>query len=197
MQDNLYSRFVNWSKILLPLAALALLSTVFLLARGGETGTTIPMAELEAIAREPRISAPRFAGITDDGSAIAVSAELMRPDPAASETFIIETIRATVDSPNGGRIEMTAGAGVIDGQARTVELSALARLTTSTGYMMETAGLRAELDSGRIASLGPLEVRAPYGQLTAGRLVIFTEPDGMGQQMVFNDGVRLLYQPQP
>src|SRR5690554_4812329 len=107
MKDNLYSSFVNWSKILLPLAALALLSTVFLLARGDETQTAIPVAELEAIAREPRISAPRFAGTAEDGSAIAVSAEVMRPDPGNPEAFIIETIRATVDSPDGSRIELT------------------------------------------------------------------------------------------
>lgn len=197
MQDNLYSRFVNWSKILLPLAALALLSTVFLLARGDEAETDIPIAELEAIAREPRISAPRFAGTTEDGSAIAVSAGLIRPDADNPEAFIIEEIRATVDSPDGSRIEMTSGAGVIDGRARTVELSALVRLTTSSGYMMETTGLLAQMDSGQIASLGALEVRAPFGQISAGRLTISTDPAGLGQRMVFNDGVRLLYQPQP
>jgi len=197
MKDNLYSIFVNWSKIMLPLAALALLSTVFLLARGGKMDTTIPLAELEAIAREPRISAPRFAGTAEDGSAIAVSAELMRPDPASPERFFIESIRATVDAPDGSRIEMTSGSGVIDGRARTVELSALVRLATSDGYMMETAGLRAQMDSGQIASLGPLEVRTPFGQLTAGRLIISTDPGGLGQQMVFNEGVRLLYHPQP
>ena len=58
--DNTYSRVVGWLKILLPLGALALLSTLFLFARGIAPVGEIPYAELEEIAREARISDPRL-----------------------------------------------------------------------------------------------------------------------------------------
>ncbi|SMY07096.1 LPS export ABC transporter periplasmic protein LptC [Flavimaricola marinus] len=194
--DNLYSQFVAWSKMLLPLAALALLSTLFLWARASEP-TAIPIAELEELAREPRISEPYFAGIADDGSVIALAAEEIRPDADRPDAFAVTTIRAEIDATDGSRIEITAGRGEIDPRAKTATMSELARLTSSSGYVMETEGLVADLSTGTITSLGPLEVQAPYGDFTAGGLTIALSESGEGQQMVFNGGVRLLYQPQP
>lgn len=193
--DNLYSQFVTWSKILLPLAGLALLSTLFLWARGEEQ-MAVPFAELEELAREPRINAPNFAGITDDGSVISLQATDIRPDPEQPDAFAVQTIRAEIDATDGSRIEITAGEGAIDPRARKATLSGLARLTSSSGYVMETSGLVADLQSGSITSLGPLEVQAPFGDFTAGGLTIALSDSGEGHQMVFNGGVRLLYQPQ-
>lgn len=194
--DNLYSQFVAWSKILLPMAALALLSTLFLWARSSEP-TAIPFAELEEIARDPRVSQPYFAGIADDGSVIALAAEEIRPDAARPDAFAVTTIRAEIDATDGSRIEITAGRGEIDPRAQTATMTELARLTSSSGYVMETEGLVADLQTGTITSLGPLEVQAPYGDFTAGGMTVSLSDSGEGQQMVFNEGVRLLYQPQP
>ena len=193
--DNLYSVFVAWSKILLPLAAIALLSTLFLWARD-KTPTSIPFAELEKIAREPRISEPYFAGIANDGSVIALRAEQIRPDPEVPDAFAIDTVRAEVGATDGSTVDITAGRGRIDPRAQLVRMTGLARLTSSSGYVMETAGLLADLESGVITSIGPLEVQAPYGDFTAGGLTISLSEDGTGQQMVFNGGVRLVYRPQ-
>lgn len=193
--DNLYSQFVAWSKIILPLVALALLSTMFLFARS-TVETTIPYAEIEEIAREPRISEPQFAGIAADGSVVSVAARTMRPIAGEADRFDIDTLRVEVDAVDGSRIEVTAGDGEIDGAARVVRLSGLTRLSTSSGYVMETAGMTADLNTGRIQSLGPLAVQAPYGSLTAGQLVVETPEGDTTQLMVFTGGVRLIYQPQ-
>lgn len=195
--DDLYSRFVGWMKVLLPLAALALLSTIFLFARGTSTGQSIPYAELAAIAREQGMSNPNLAGMTTDGSAIAITAASLRPDPDQANTYRIETPYLVLDAADGSRIEISAGAGLIDGPGRIMTLTDLVRLASSSGYLMETTGVQADLGSGQITSLGPLEVQAPFGTLTAGRVTVQTAAEGTGQQMVFNGGVSLLYQPQP
>ena len=58
----------------------------------------------------------------------------------------------------------------MDGRAQVVVLTGLgSRLETSTGYAMETRGLTADLAAGTLQTDGALEVRAPYGSLTAGR----------------------------
>lgn len=194
--DNLYSVFVNWSKILLPMAAIALLSTLFLWARD-TAPTAVPFAELERIAREPRIREPYFAGIANDGSVIALRAEEIRPDPVQADAFAIDTVEAEVDATDGSTVFITAGRGQIDPRGQLVRMTGLARLTSSSGYVMETAGLTANLETGVITSLGALEVQAPFGEFTAGSLTISLSEDGSGQQMVFNGGVRLLYRPQP
>ena len=55
---NFHSAIVGWLKILLPLAALMLLSTLFLFARSTAPSDDIPFADIDAAAAEQRVSAP-------------------------------------------------------------------------------------------------------------------------------------------
>ncbi|MEO1640301.1 MAG: hypothetical protein AAFU41_13760, partial [Pseudomonadota bacterium] len=81
-------------------------------------------------------------------------------------------------------------------RARVARFLGLARLETSTGYQMETNGLIASLDTGLVTSDGLLEVRAPFGELTAGQVEFSWQGEGIGQQILFTGGVRLLYSPE-
>ncbi len=190
-----HTLFVTWSKIVLPMAGLALLSAIFLLARSDGPDPSIPFSEVEAIAREQRISAPQFAGTADDGTVVSIRAGSIRPDADTPDAFAITEIRARLDATDGSTVEIAAGMGELDPRARTARISGLARVVTSSGYEMETEGLIADFGTGEVTSLGPLEVRAPYGELTAQAMSIFAARDGTGQRMVFNGGVRLIYQP--
>lgn len=194
--DVLYSQVVTWLKIVLPIAALGLLSTLFLFARAPAGENSIPFAEIESMAREQAISNPKFSGVADDGTVIAITATTARPDFQVHGTLDLENITANVESVDGIILRLMAGVGRINSVTRTAELSGLARLHSSNGYIMETSGLIADLNSGHIASLGPLEVQTPFGSLNAGHLEIETGKDGQGRQMVFNDGVTLIYLPQ-
>ncbi|MDO9527303.1 MAG: hypothetical protein Q7J57_17480, partial [Gemmobacter sp.] len=64
--DNTYSRVVGALKVVLPLAALVLLSVLFLLARGREDGSELRYSDvdLEALLKEPRMTAPTYTGVT-------------------------------------------------------------------------------------------------------------------------------------
>lgn len=191
MTGDRYSRFVGWLKILLPIGALALLSTMFLFARAPGPQGEIPYADIEALARDPRLTAPAFAGMTEDGAAVSLTAATIRPDADRADAFGISDFRISMLAPDGQTVDVTAAEGLFDGRARTVLLTGLARVETSSGYLMETTGLRADLRAGAVETLGALEVRTPFGTLTAGKLTV---SDG-GARMVFNAGVRLLYRP--
>jgi len=194
--DNFHSRLVGWSKILLPLAALGLLSTLFLLARDPGPPPEIPFSEIEAMAEDQRISAPRFSGVTDEGAIVSISARSAKPNINKPDTVAIDSVVMRMDNADGSRIDVTASNGEVDGQARIARFTGLARLETSSGYEMETSGLTAELDTGIVTSDGVLEVHAPYGELTAGQVTVRVTSDNMGQHMLFTQGVRLIYQPQ-
>lgn len=196
MQIDRYSRLVGWLKVLLPLVALVLLSTLFLFARRTGPEGDIPYAEIEDIARDPRISAPAFAGVLPDGSAVTVAADTIRPDPEAPDVLTIDGLTAGITATDGARIDITAASGRFDGRARMITLDGLARITTSDGYAMETTGLTADLRAGTVETAGALAVRTPFGALDAGRLRIASDAAGH-QVMDFNGGVRLLYLPQP
>ena len=188
------TQIVNWLKILLPLASLILLSTLFLLSRSQGSDPSIPFAEIEAIAREQRIAAPNFSGVTDDGSVITIAAETATPIEG-SGGLAIQMLSARIDATNGNRVDLSAGSGRIDTRRRTATLEGLTRVRTSNGYVMETRGLTADLASGRVTSDGAMEIRAPYGAITAGQLTIEPATDASGRQMLFTGGVRLIYDP--
>lgn len=59
-----HSRLVGWLKVALPLFALAILSSLFLVARGidPDGALTLSEADLADRLREPRITAPAYAG---------------------------------------------------------------------------------------------------------------------------------------
>ena len=193
--DNLHSQLVGWAKIILPLCALALLSTLFLFARGSSEPDIAAFTRAEEIAREQRVTAPEFSGVTNNGDIIVISAKSARPDITRADTVVIDEIRLRLDTPDRTFIEVTAVQGEVDGRAQVASFLGLARLETSNGYELETNGLIAELESGRITSAGLLEIRAPFGDLTAGMVTFQVATPRSGQQMLFTNGVRLLYKP--
>jgi lipopolysaccharide export system protein LptC len=194
--DNRYSIFIGWAKIVLPLAALGLLSTIFLFSRQADEGAAVSFSEIAAIAREPRISNPTLAGLADDGSVISLRAVEIRPMPDTADGFAVTGVRLGVTAPDGSEFQISAGSGQVDAAAQTARFTDLVRLTSSTGYAMETTGARADLRTGTIETEGPLAVQAPFGRIDAGKLVIAADPEGSGTRLLFQDGVRLLYEPQ-
>ena len=191
--DEAYSQFVGFLKITLPLAALALMSTVFLFARAPTQDSATPYAEIEEIAREPRLSGAQVSGVADDGSVIELNARIARPQGNA---FSVEGMSAVINAADGTQIDLNSGGGEIDNDTQVARLTGLTHLETSNGYQMETGGVTADLTTGRIVTDGALEVQAPFGSLTAGQLIIETPDTGTGQVMLFQNGVRLVYTPQ-
>ena len=192
--DNRHSRLVGWLKILLPLAALGLLSSMFLLSSGPDGDGTIPFSEIEELAREQRISEPYFAGVADDGSVMTISARSARPD--GTNGLTVDALTARMEATDGSTVSLSAGTGSITNGGRTAQLDGLVRVETSSGYRIETTGLVASLDSGRLETNGALKAIAPFGELTAGALTVETPPDSEdGTRLLFTGGVRLLYQP--
>ena len=199
MDDNSYSQFVGWMKIILPLAALGLLSTVFLFARAPDSGSDIPYADVdvETLAEEQRINAPNYSRVADDGATIKISATSANADPNNDQTIEAIKVAAQIITVEGETIDILASQGTVDSQAQTARLSGLARIITSTGYEMETNGVDADLESGLFETTGPVEARAPFGTLSAGRLVIEPATADTNTQVVFKDGVKLIYTRQP
>jgi len=193
--ENFHTQLVIWTKIILPIGAIALLSTLFMFARSTTNTGDIPFAELDALAREQQISAPQFSGVTTDGAIVELTAETAKPEQGSLDAIWITQPRLTMNAVDGMQMTIIAGAGELDNSAQEARLTGLARLETSTGYIMETGGLIAELKTGVIKSTGPLAIRAPFGMIDAGRVSITVAHDGTGQQMRFTDGVKLVYTP--
>jgi len=196
--DNFHSTAVAWLKVLLPLAALGILSTLFLVSRTVDPEDAIPFAEVDVQdrIREPRLTAPTWAGMTEDGSALTVTAAEARPSGGAVTDANATTLRAVLDMPGGGRAELVAATGRLDLAAGRLIVEGGVVLTTSTGYTLRTEAMAAALDRTGLTAPGPIKGDGPGGHLSAGSMELTASADAPDiHVMVFKNGVRLLYQP--
>jgi lipopolysaccharide export system protein LptC len=196
--DNSYSRFVFWLKILLPLAAMAILSTMFLIAHTIDPLRAIPFSKVDVkeLARDSRISAPDYAGVMSDGAAISIKAASAQPDLAKPGRATAQTVAATLTAVNGGVTRMAAASGVMDQSANLLTLKGNVTVDTSTGYHVTADSLSAALDRTRVDAVGNVSATAPMGTITAGSMTMTPDPATQGDYvLVFNKDVKLVYEP--
>lgn len=193
-----YSRFVATLKIVLPIAAIGLLSTLFFFSGEVDPTQSLPFKELDVanIAREQRLSGARSTGVTQDGSNFAVFAERARPDLANTEITRFVGLDAQIIDPKSGLVTaLNAPTGFSDSGAEFAVFSGGTHIFTSDNLRMRTATLNLYLDENVIESAGRVDAEGDFGQLTAGRMRISQDGPGGTQVTVFQDGVNLIYQP--
>lgn len=197
--DNLHSRLVYWLKILLPLAALVILSTLFLVSRDIRPEDAIPYAEvdIEDRLRSPRLTAPDFAGMTEDGAALSLkAAEARLAGQGGANTGDVLDMVGLLETPDGIRTELTAHEARLDQATRRMVLGGGVTISSSSGYRITTPGLSVALDRTALDSLGPVTANAPLFSLTAGSLSLrLADPARQDYVLVFKDGVRMVYLP--
>lgn len=192
-----HTRVVGWLKVALPLIALVILSTLFLVARRIDPEAALPYAEVdvEDLAREPRMTAPTYAGTTADGAALTLSADEARPAADGSPAQAAG-LRLDLATPDGGQTELLAVDARMDDTAKELVLSGGVIVTTSTGYRLETAEVAARLDRTGLESRAPVKATGPAGEITAEGMVLSQDNRTPGAYvLVFKGGVRLIYQP--
>lgn len=196
--DNNYSRFVAYTKVILPILALGILSTLFLFSRNIDPTQSIPFADVDIneLARKQRIGAPNYAGVTDDGAAISITATTARPYEGNANLISATDVTAVIEDTTGGRLNMKAGDGMIDSEQQQVTLGGGVEILTSTGFIINTAGLVAALDETSVVSEGRITATGPLGTLTAGQMVLEKQNSAEDAHLlVFKGGVKLIYDP--
>ncbi|MBY5987108.1 Lipopolysaccharide-assembly, LptC-related [Roseovarius sp. THAF27] len=197
--DNFYSRLVAWMKIILPLAALGLLSTIFLISRHIDPTKSIPIAniDLEQRARDQGATNAAFAGVTSGGDEVTITAETARPATDDPRLINAEDVTAEMRLFSGGMVTVRSDRGDMHQSDLNASLMGNVHIDTTTGYEMTTERLNAKLDVLYAETPGPVSGTGPAGDLTAGRMVL-SEDDETGEaHLVFTEGVKLVYTPQP
>ncbi len=192
---TLHSRVVAWLKVILPLIAIAILSTLFLVSRTIDPSDAIPYAEVdvEDRIREPRMTAPSYAGVTKDGTSISLVADTARP--AGTEgAATADAVTATLTTPDGATTLITAATAALDSRTRRLDLGGGVEVVTAQGYRITTDSLSAALDRTRVESTGAISADGPLGRLDAGHMALSQRDEGY--VLLFQKGVKLVYLPQ-
>jgi lipopolysaccharide export system protein LptC len=196
--DNAWSRWVVLLKIILPLIALALLSSIFLLSRTIDPTASIPFTDvdLKDRAREPRLTVPKFSGMTGDGALVTLDASEMRPDPGRPGSGTATDLRARMVSQTGETTDVVSDRGKVDTEAGTYEMTGAVKAVLSSGYTIAAPKMAGLLDATQLDASGPVDATAPMGQITADAMQLRSDPAAPGNYLlVFNGRVRLVYRP--
>jgi lipopolysaccharide export system protein LptC len=192
------TRLVTWLKVLLPLVALGLLSTLFFLARTADPDLAIRYSEVDVseLSKDQQVTGPAFAGITRDGASVSVTARTVRPQEADPRKLDASAVVGRFELRSGTIADMTAPAAVIDTEADLARFEGGVTVISSDGYRFETETLLASLAATDVRAETPVRASGPLGTLDAGAMHI-TQGEAGGYVAVFTEGVRLLYRPVP
>lgn len=193
-----HSRVVTGMKILLPLAALSLLSTVFLISETVDPSKSIPIAQvdLEKRAEDPGFTNPIFAGVTDKGDEIRISAAIARPGDSGLKRPTADRMVLLLQLRDGTTVTIRAEQAAVTPKTVTAELHGGVRITTSNGYMIETDRLAARFDTLRISTSSPLSAYGRFGTLSAGGMLLHDGTNRGEVELLFTGGVKLVYHPE-
>ena len=197
LRDTQRSRIVAWLKILLPLAALALLSTLFLLSRTVDPTQSIPLSrsDLEDRARDQQITAPSFAGATRERNLVSFTADTAKLDPDNSGRVIADRLSAQIDLTGGAQITFASRHGTVDDEAGLAMLDGDVVVTSSTGYRVETDTLTSRMRDIAAETAGTVTAEGPPGRFSAGKMALSSDDQTGDVHLLFTNGVKLIYDP--
>ena len=163
LRGNYYSNFVTFAKIVLPLAAIGLLASLFLLAGSPEETQRIPYSdvELNEIINQQRLASPNYQSVLTDGAALSVVADRAAPDPDIEGRINANEIVARITDVDGLRTLLTAPEGVHDETAQTATVLGGVLIRRSDGYQARTPGMVVQTDGRRAESMGQFLVEGP------------------------------------
>jgi len=190
-----YSRLVAWLKVLLPLTALGLLSTLFLLSRNFDPIAAIPFAEAEIKdrLRGEQITAPFFSGTTDAGDQVTFSASAVQMGKGQGNGT--DDLSVQIDLVSGTRVALSSDMGKFDIAGARLTLSGNVIIATSTGYKLKSETLTTTFDTLSVESPNGVMGSSPIGTLHAGKMLLERRSGDENVHLNFTNGVKLLYRP--
>lgn len=101
------------------------------------------------------------------------------------------------ETTGGLRIDLTSKSGRLDDAKGEVILREGVTIRTSSGYDMVTNGIDGMLDRTWMVSQGAVTGTGPIGRIDAGHMEISRVDAEAGDYLlIFNQGVKLVYQPE-
>ena len=180
-----YSRFVAMMKLLLPMAAVALITLVVAWPHFKITDERFRIGFTALKAREaenPSMMNARYLGIDDLDRAYSISADMAKTRAGKGAVIELEMPKADITLQDGTWLVLTAETGFYTRDSKTLELTGAVNLFHDSGYEIRTS--RADIDLARSIAVGEeaVEGHGPFGELKAegfhfvgrGKVITFT-----------------------
>jgi lipopolysaccharide export system protein LptC len=196
-----YSRIVAWMKVVLPLAAIAVISALYFASQKESDLTEIFTAEeLLTLGSGMRLENPRFVGVTEQGEPFAIRAEWALPDSAMPRFIDLERPEGEIETSAGRTIAVQSETGRMHREEKVLVLKGVVVMDTSDGYHVETDEVEIDLEANTAVGPGPVRGTGPSGEIEAGSFRADAAPENAegeagGGTIWFENGVRLVFIP--
>ncbi|GAA6158962.1 LPS export ABC transporter periplasmic protein LptC [Ruegeria sp. HU-ET01832] len=191
-----HSRMVQFLKVLLPLVAIVMLSTVFLLSRSIETDVKVPFTQrdIEERLADQIVTRPNYRGTTRKGEEVQIEA-IQATQGTENSVPTASEFRGRLGLSNGGIITLDSNSGMIRPDKNTATFIGDVVITTTDGIEVTTNLLNTALDEIRGDTPGQVNGTGVIGNFSAGRMTFGAEKKDGPVHIIFTDGVKLIYEP--
>ena len=198
MRNINHSMMVTTLKVILPLVALGLLVSMFLMSKKVPELTEIPFSQRELIERSKgqQMSTPYYLGVTRSGDKISVAANALKPDGHNGSNAFADQISSKLETKDGATIHMFSDSGFLYNDTEMVVMEGSVSVITTDGYQLRASKIDARLDQTWIFAQGPIQGSVPYGRLDAGSLEIVRSAETGALNFHFKGGVKMIYLPE-
>ncbi|MFY2823268.1 LPS export ABC transporter periplasmic protein LptC [Ruegeria sp. MALMAid1280] len=192
-----HSRMVQFFKVVLPLVAILMLSTVFLLSRSIETNVSVPFTQQDIDERlaDQVVTQPNYRGTTRKGEEVQIEAIRATQGREGSIPTAAE-FRGRMNLSSGGVITLDSNSGMIRPDKNSATFVGDVVITSTDGTEITTDLLNTSLDEIRGDAPGQVNGTGIIGNFTAGSMSFGTEKTDGPVHILFTDGVKLIYEPE-
>lgn len=197
-RPEVHSRVVTILKLGLPLVALALVASVFLVQTDDRLGGTITFsdADVDQLGNGLRLTNSVFTGTTSSGDRFRFSAATVIPDAAPPKRATITRLDGTLELLEGPTVTLVADTGDLDIETQRLDIAGNVRIATSDGYELVSDKATIDFVSGSFVAGDEVLARGALGEITSGNLhVTPAAATGEARRFSFSHGVRVVYDP--
>ena len=186
------SRKIRALKILLPILTVAILGLIAFWPEISERGASFRLS-FGAIEQNPDelvLTNARFHGSDRKGQPYMISAQKAFQDKNDARLVHISGLQADIGLKSGQWFAVSADSGLYNQQTRQLTLTGNVAVFSEQGYELQTDQAEVFLETGIAKIPGPVQIRGPQGEITAGAAE-YRREDG---RILFSKRVKLRYQ---
>lgn len=165
-----YSLFVNRTKILLPLVALALVAVIViwpLLNGGKDPDQTFGFLDVNVSEDGQAMVNPRYVGTNVHDQPFTVTADVATLIGHDKELVRLDTIRAEMQTQDRGKVYFRAPSGLYETGSRKLALEGAITVTADFGYRFNAGKTDVNLEQGTARSDVKVDAAGPFGSVEA------------------------------
>jgi len=173
-----YTRFVKLAKVLLPVAALAIVGVVIVrLTQNPLQGVAdVPQAEKTTPGRIDLVKA-QYEGVDDQGHAYTLIADHASRSVADPDSVDLGKLKADITLADKSWLAVNAAGGTYATKAEHLVLTGEIEIFHDSGYSMKLTDLDVDMKTRHATAKNPVHAQGPIGELTAANMEVTDSGD--------------------